>query len=331
MNAMDDELDIARVGNEWSGREEPLEITAHPGGGDPAFSDALCQLGDALKRNGGEGVVLRRGDGGDPPALPALSFRRPAGGVIHYLALPEGREAGPFMEMLRPGPRSETASISDEIAARIHDLDCPADILVFVATACPHCPHAVRAATGLAASGPRVTVSVVDAQRYPELAGRCNVRSVPMTVVDGELLISEAVTMGDLAAKVLSRGTPAYETELLRAMVESGSVDRAAERLVASALGPEAFLLAWRKSVLNLRVGMLLAAQEALEKDASTLNGIVPGLIEVLGVEDGALRGDTADLLGQIGHPDARAPLEKLLKDENPDVVEIAEEALEGL
>jgi HEAT repeat protein len=43
------------------------------------------------------------------------------------------------------------------------------------------------------------------------------------------------------------------------------------------------------------------------------------------------LRGDTADLLGQIGHPSAREALKSLLKDPNPDVAEIAKEALEAL
>ena len=56
-----------------------------------------------------------------------------------------------------------------------------------------------------------------------------------------------------------------------------------------------------------------------------------PNLINLLGAEDDALRGDTADLLGQIGHPGARKPLQALLHDPNPDIVEIAEEALEGL
>ena len=51
----------------------------------------------------------------------------------------------------------------------------------------------------------------------------------------------------------------------------------------------------------------------------------------MLDAEDAALRGDTADLIGQTGSETARPALEKLLTDPNPDVVEIAEEALDGL
>jgi HEAT repeat protein len=51
----------------------------------------------------------------------------------------------------------------------------------------------------------------------------------------------------------------------------------------------------------------------------------------VLAADDAALRGDTADLLGQIGHADAIEALTALTKDPNPDVAEIAAESLEAI
>ena len=59
--------------------------------------------------------------------------------------------------------------------------------------------------------------------------------------------------------------------------------------------------------------------------------GLVPGLLPNLAAEDPVLRGDTADLLGRIGHRAARNPLRTLLEDPNPDVAEIASEALEEI
>jgi HEAT repeat protein len=61
------------------------------------------------------------------------------------------------------------------------------------------------------------------------------------------------------------------------------------------------------------------------------MDSLVPDLIPATKSEDAALRGDTADLLGQIGHPSTKEALESLLKDPNPDVIEIAEEALESI
>jgi HEAT repeat protein len=75
----------------------------------------------------------------------------------------------------------------------------------------------------------------------------------------------------------------------------------------------------------------MMAVETALEDDRSALDGLVPGLLPILGSEDAVLRGDTADLLGRIGHRAARDRLRTLLEDPNPDVAEIASEALEEI
>ena len=80
---------------------------------------------------------------------------------------------------------------------------------------------------------------------------------------------------------------------------------------------------------MNARMALMIVAEEALSVDASILDGIVPELVSALDTDDAARRGDTADLLGQIGHPRAIEPLKALCSDLNADVAEIAEEALE--
>ena len=69
-------------------------------------------------------------------------------------------------------------------------------------------------------------------------------------------------------------------------------------------------------------------AEEVLEQEPGALNGIVEGLTSVLNVDDVPLRGDTADLLGQIGSPEALDALRPLVDDPNEDIAEIAREAL---
>ena len=75
----------------------------------------------------------------------------------------------------------------------------------------------------------------------------------------------------------------------------------------------------------------MLAVETGLEGDQAALDGLVPGLLPILGTEDPVLRGDTADLLGRIGHRAATDGLRALLDDPNPDVAEIASEALEEI
>ena len=78
-------------------------------------------------------------------------------------------------------------------------------------------------------------------------------------------------------------------------------------------------------------MGVMLLAEEALESDPHCLDGALPHLLPLLEKPDATLRGDTADLLGTIGAPGAREALTRLQQDENPDVREVAEEALESL
>ena len=83
-------------------------------------------------------------------------------------------------------------------------------------------------------------------------------------------------------------------------------------------------------------MGLFLVAEEALRWNPEGLMDLVPGLISGLEGEgplaqDPSRKGDTADLLGQIGHPDARPVLEALSRDSNEEVAEAAQEALNDL
>ena len=91
------------------------------------------------------------------------------------------------------------------------------------------------------------------------------------------------------------------------------------------------FLQTWSGSALSLRIGLLTAAEEALEDHQTLLDDIVPDLIGLLSAEDASLRGDTADLLGRIGHRAALGALRKLTDDPHPDVAEIATEVYEEI
>lgn len=322
--------EIIGVGQKLKGRRPPLEVVHHKSDSSTELSAALAELAKALTDSAEGGITLKLESTDKPPAVPALSFSRPDAGPIHYLAIPEGREEEPFKEMLAFGVE-DTDGDQQELRTRLTGLNRSADLLVFVASACPHCPHAVRAANAVAYANPNVSVSIVDAQRYPELAEQHKVRSVPMTVVDGELKIAEAIPATVLAEKLLTRGSGAYNDELFLSQIEGGNPEQATAAVVSGEQGSNSLLAAWKKSTMQVRVGLMMVAEEALGQDSSCLNGIVPGLIALLDADDGSLRGDTADLLGQIGDRSAVAPLERLLEDPNPDVVEIAEEALESL
>jgi thioredoxin-like negative regulator of GroEL len=216
--------------------------------------------------------------------------------------------------------------LPDATRARLEALDDAADVQVFIAAACPHCPQAVRAAHRLALAGKQVRVTVIDAQRFPGLAEQLNVKSVPTTVLDGDMSFTGVVPAPELAGHILSRGTSEHAAARFALLIEAGNVNEGIERVLAGEA--EHFLSSWKKSATSQRIVLMTIAEEVLEQAPEAFHAIVPELITILSVDDAPLRGDTADLLGQIGHPDGLEALMLLLNDPVPDVAEIAAEAL---
>ena len=224
-----------------------------------------------------------------------------------------------------------TDILSDESTQdKLAELIEPVEIVVFIAQGCPNCPHGVRAAKALAASSPKVTVTVVDTGENAELAARYQVRSVPTFVVNGDLTIVGLVTHEELLQHLVDIQGSGAEDSIFVSLVQSGRLDDATSRLV-DGRGLSAFAKLWNESMLEGRIGLSLAAQNAVDEAAGSLDGLVEQILPSLQTDDAARRGDTADLLGEIGHPGARAALEKLLEDDHPDVAEAAEDALASI
>lgn len=324
-------LDLSSLKKGLSRLERPPELILHPidegaeGKGESPLAARLDELAERIAEASGGAIPLRRdAEGPTPPARPALTIAHPGRGAIHYLALPEGPEEGPFLDALLGGAEGGAGM------APISELDRPARLAVFIAAACPHCPGAVRNAHRLALAGPRVSAAVIDAQLFPELAERFHAQSVPLTVLDEDLSLVGVVPADDLAARILGRESEEHPVRVLLSLVEQNRLEEAQERILAEG-GPAALAAAWRRSATSARISLMMAAERILEEDRAALDACVPHLLEVLHSEDANLRGDSADLLGRIGHPSALPDLERLRGDPNPDVAEIAAEAVEEI
>jgi len=318
------EFDLKRIREGIHGLPAPVELILHPAENETPLAARLEELARGIQQGTGSAIKFRTADAEDLPALPGLSLSYRGRANIRYLALPEGPEAPPFVEALVNLPKGAVGTDAEGLRP-LSALKQPAELLIFIASACPHCPQAVRAANRIALTTPQVTTTVVDAQIFEDLAKRYVVKSVPMTILDRELTISGVVPPAKLVEKILARSGDAYGAEVFLSMVEVGRFDDAAGRI------QDGFLSAWQKSTTQLRIGLMLVAEKVLENNPGGLDSLVSGLIESTKSKDAALRGDTADLLGQTGHDSAAEALKTLLNDENPDVAEIAQEALEEI
>ncbi len=230
-------------------------------------------------------------------------------------------------------------AVVEALEAFLAPLSKEVEVLLFVAPGCSACPHQVRTVAALTLANPKIGVEIVDVTLEPEFAAQYEVGAVPTTVVDDELIVVGVKPPHQMAELLLAREGPEGELALFSNWLEAGHTAEAAERLL---YGPdpdaafEAYLRLWAGSALQDRMGLFLVAEQVLDLDPEGMDALVPLLLEAVRSEGGLAQdesrlGDTADLLGRIGHPDARPLLEALSRASNPEVAEAAADALEEL
>jgi len=307
----------------------PIELTYHPASSETPFARQLKAFATKIGNEGGSSIAVLEGDGRAMLAQPGLTLGYRGQNNINYLAVPDGPEAPPFFEALIRLGKGSPAS-DDGLGKMLQEIGRPAELLVFIAPTCPHCPGAVRIANRIALLSNNVKTTIIDVQQFPKLAEPYSVQSVPLTVLDGQLSITGIVQAETLVSHILSRDSDEFDTRVFQLMVEEGRLNDAKDQ-IRKGNGSVHFVSLWEKSTTALRIGLLMLAEETLDEDNRALDGIIPRLFPLLRSEDAALRGDTVDLLSQIGHESAIKEIEPLFNDPNPDVAEIAEEALEEI
>ncbi|MCP4676390.1 MAG: hypothetical protein GY854_12935 [Deltaproteobacteria bacterium] len=327
---MMEEKDLNRLCEGLKDSKSPLVLTYSAGNTESDFGGQLEKAARQVVDASDGNAQLRQGDGGGLVARPGITFSCGDVDNLHYLAVPDGLEAAPFVDTILGLVSSPVAPAADWERS-LTDLTRPASLIVFVAPACSHCPNAAREAGRIAVVSKAVNVSIIDVQQYPALAERFKVQSVPHTLLDEGMSWTGVVPAEKLAEQVLVRSSDAAEAELFLSLIEDGRLEEAARRLEADPGTAAHFYAAWKTSATSLRISLLLTVEDILEEGSTVLGGITKDLIELLKSEDAALRGDTADLLGRIGDPSALQALDALKNDPNPDVAEIAAEAIDEI
>lgn len=318
-------MDVQKVADTMA---ENVTILANKTGVGDAFEANLVNIARQMS-----GVSMNRINLGEEsdlhafPGKPSLTIARADIRNIHFLAAPEGRELAPFLDAvawLGQGVRGPDTPLS------LMNLSKPVNLLVLIAAACPHCPQVVRAALALAINQPLITVSIVDAVYFSELAEQYRVKSTPTTIINDSMTIVGQIGIEQLAARVIETIDKASLSSILDSMIKSGRAEDAAE-LICRENQPSAVLPIYMSKEFSARIGALVTMEEALQINPRILDDIVEDLTPLLFQEETGLRGDTAELLGKIGNPVSIPALRKAVEDPDPDVREAVQEALEVL
>jgi len=102
---------------------------------------------------------------------------------IRYYGVPAGYEFTTLLSLIElVGNRD--SGLKAETSAKLASIASPLNMQMFVTLTCPVCPGAAVTAARFALESDQVSLSIIDATEFPQLAGLYNVMAVPRTVVN---------------------------------------------------------------------------------------------------------------------------------------------------
>lgn len=204
------------------------------------------------------------------------------------------------------------------------------DVLLLIATGCNICPIVHKLLTQLKQAGKIANLEVVNLSQQPELAKKYNVRSVPWFRI-GNLEFQGLHSAAELDYWVGHALSEEGINKYLSEELEAGHLP-AIEQLIRRHpdwLRISLSIIADMEAPIQARIG-LGAIFEGLQGDPQ-LQALVPALSELSQHADQRVRSDACYYLGLSSAATARPALMRCSEDPNPEVRDIAREALANL
>jgi glutaredoxin-like protein len=134
--------------------------------------------------------------------IPAIVVAGDKDHGIRFYGIPSGYEFAGLLEIILCVSHGDSG-LRPGTLDRLQALTHPVHLQVFVTPTCPHCPLTVLLAHQLALASDLVSADMVEATEFPELSYRYGVRSVPHTVVNGEVSIVGGVPEDDYVKRII--------------------------------------------------------------------------------------------------------------------------------
>ncbi len=206
--------------------------------------------------------------------------------------------------------------------------DIAPPVMLFTAPGCPHCPGVKAALEKLLAEGVISSLAVHSVADDQKLAEQLGVRSVPWVQL-GEFVLTGAQTPQQLRQWAERAADPRGMSGYLEHLLATGELSEAEALLQRHPQHLKALLplLGAPDTPIQVRLGISAIVESIEGSDA--LNSLLPELTRLSTDTDHRVRSDACHYLGLSHNVDALPALKARLKDEHPEVREIAAEAIE--
>ncbi len=202
--------------------------------------------------------------------------------------------------------------------------------LLLIATGCQHCPSVLQSLSELIKEGKLSSLEVVNIVEAPERAQALNVRSVPWVKL-GEFELVGLKSKGELEQWIEKSRNPQSMAEYFEELMTSGELQKVLQQVQEKPEQMSALLeiMSSKQSSLSARIGVgaimeELAGSELLISQVDALGALCQH-------ERPQVRSDACHYLGLSGHESALTYIRPLLEDNNAEVREVAEDAIEEI
>ena len=134
--------------------------------------------------------------------IPGIVLRGRDTAMLKLYGMPGGTEFPSFVDTIAD-VSCKAVLLSQESIKALRKVKEDMRVKVFVAPTCPYCPGMARAAFQMSLANPRVKAEVIQADEFPTLAQRYDVRAVPLTVIEERIAVTGAVAEKGLVEQVV--------------------------------------------------------------------------------------------------------------------------------
>ncbi len=103
---------------------------------------------------------------------------------LRFFGIPANYEFSTLLHGIQVAGRGASADLDNTTKSYLNALEEPVHYQVFVTPTCPYCPGAAVLAYDMAVESDWVRSDVVEASEFQDLAGKYEVRGVPLTVIN---------------------------------------------------------------------------------------------------------------------------------------------------
>jgi len=282
------------------------------------FCEDLSRLAPKIR------ILRKKEDAGKVPAIRITPS-------LVYEAIPSGTELEPFLEALSLVAKKQ-ADIPSHIRGHLDKIGIPAALRLYVSPQCPFCPASVRQLVPLAFASEFVSLTVTDAELFPEMARSDNIQSIPALLLDEHFRWTGTVQTEEITDILAKRDPAEISAASMERMIIEGNVFKLAEMMTDRKTIFPAFVELLAHEHFTVRLGAMAAMEEIAEQDLKTASEVVVPLLEKFEMADAQVKGDILHILGESGGSGIILNLKKIAEGEyGTEVREAAKEAMEKI